>query len=290
MDKPGEAPGAYRCRQRRGLAALGAAVLFALLLASGVILVHPDYVAGQATTWARQFGTPGPDNAKGVGVDSAGNVYVVGQTSGTLPGQSWGGGLSDAYLKKYDQQGEEVWLRQFGGSGDDAAHAVAVDDSGNVYVAGRTGGDTAGAMMTGGASGAFLLKFDPEGAELWNRVFGLENFASSNSVAIGPQGNVLPVGQREGRSAGPNCPRAGGRFCAQVPARRRRTLDGAIGRTGSRLCFRRSGQRPGKCSRSRLAQKQSTRPGKRCIRRFFCPRLRWRWSVPLVKTIGDLGV
>ena len=202
MDKPGEAPGAYRGRHRRGLAALGAAVLFALLLAPGVILVHPDYLAAQATTWARQFGTPGPDNAKGVGVDSAGNVYVVGQTSGTLPGQSWGGGLSDAYLKKYDQQGEEVWLRQFGGSGDDAAHAVAVDDSGNVYVAGRTGGDTAGAMMTGGASGAFLLKFNPEGAELWNRVFGLENFASSNSVAIGPQGNVYLTGSVRGALPG----------------------------------------------------------------------------------------
>ena len=177
-------------------------VLVAALLVPAVLLTNSAPLTAQATEWARQFGTPGPDQAGGVAVDARGNVYVAGQTSGTMPGQAWGGGLADAYLKKYDASGKDAWLRQFGGNGDDAAHAVAVDDSGSVYAAGKTGGESAGALMIGGVSGAFLHKFGPDGTQLWREEFGFENFATSNSVAVGPEGNVYVVGSVKGALPG----------------------------------------------------------------------------------------
>ncbi len=116
-----------------GFRILPNAFLLTLLLAIPWVLLASSNVAGQATTWARQFGTSWPDQANGVATDEAGNVFLVGQTGGVLPGQSRQGGFSDAYLRKYDSEGNELWTRQFGGQGGDGAQDVAADDFGNVY-------------------------------------------------------------------------------------------------------------------------------------------------------------
>ena len=58
-----------------------------------------------------QFGTPDSDYATGVAIDGASNVYVVGDIQqGALPGQT-SLGAADAYLRKYDGQGKEIWTR-----------------------------------------------------------------------------------------------------------------------------------------------------------------------------------
>jgi hypothetical protein len=64
-------------------------------------------------------------------------VYVVGNASGALPGQTYSGGSYDAFIRKYDLGGTELWTRQFGTSGFDNASGVAVDTTG-VYVVGQT--------------------------------------------------------------------------------------------------------------------------------------------------------
>ena len=178
-----------------------ASILTLLLVIPWVLLVSSN-VAGQSTTWARQFGTSWPDHANDVATDAAGNLFVVGQTSGVLPGQSRQGGLSDAYLRKYDGGGNELWTRQFGGQGDDAAWAVAADHSGNVYVVGNTAGNFPAGTVVVGISGAFLRKYSLDGAELWERQFGVESFASARGVDVDLEGNVYIAGQVDGALPG----------------------------------------------------------------------------------------
>jgi uncharacterized protein (TIGR03437 family) len=87
--------------------------------------------------WSRQFGTVERvyrhASAHAVAVDSTG-VYVVGRTDGTLPGQCRAGG-SDAFVRRYTAEGDEVWTRQFGTFGWDIANGVAMHSDG-VYLAG----------------------------------------------------------------------------------------------------------------------------------------------------------
>ena len=66
----------------------------------------------QTIEWIRQFGTSLHEFTHGVAVDSTG-VYVVGQSYGTLPGQTSAGSV-DPYIRKYDANGNELWTRQFG--------------------------------------------------------------------------------------------------------------------------------------------------------------------------------
>src|SRR3989304_3804988 len=63
--------------------------------------------------WPRQFGTPDEDRAQGVVVDSGGNIYIVGDTLGGLPGQASAGSY-DAFVRRYDPDGKEEWTRPVG--------------------------------------------------------------------------------------------------------------------------------------------------------------------------------
>jgi len=146
--------------------------------------------------WTRQFGTAGLTFAFGVGADGSGNVYVGGQTSGELPGQSSAGG-SDSFVRKYDASGNALWTRQFGTSLDDEVRGVAVDASGNAYVAGSVGGALPGQIPAAGDD-AFLRKYDPSGSELWTHQFGSEADDDALSVAVDASGNAHVAGRARG--------------------------------------------------------------------------------------------
>jgi hypothetical protein len=118
--------------------------------------------------WTRQFGTFGVDRVFDVAVDAT-DIYVVGTTDQALPGQSQAGGV-DAYLRKYDLYGNELWTRQFGSSADDHTYEVIADPTG-IYLVGRTLGVLPG-QISQGAADAFIRKCDASGNEIGTRQFG----------------------------------------------------------------------------------------------------------------------
>lgn len=163
--------------------------------------------------WARQFGSVTRDAANAVATHTSG-VYVVGYVdccTGALPGQPPALG-TDAYIRKYSGDGDEIWTRQFGTADIERAVAVAVDESG-VYVAGTTAGALAGPQ--GGRDG-FVRKYNHDGALLWTRQFGLRdaagNFTTDDfyAIATGPAG-VFAAGTTA-RGAPPDMTFAGGLY------------------------------------------------------------------------------
>lgn len=128
------------------------------------------YDAGGNELWTQRFGTSIGITifAHGIAADATG-IYVAGSTFGTLPGEPNAGG-SDAFVRKYDFDGQELWTQQFGSAGLDVASGVTVDGTG-VYVTGTTDGTFVGQPSAGG-SDAFLSKFDAAGNQAWTRQFG----------------------------------------------------------------------------------------------------------------------
>jgi hypothetical protein len=166
----------------------------ALAVVVFVILNAPSgpATASEPATWVRQFGTTGLDEAKAVAIDPTGAIYVVGETFGTLPGQTPGGTL-DALIRKFDPAGGEVWTRQFGTWDRDIAWAVTVAPGGFIYVIGQTEGTLPGQHSAGGLD-AFIRKYDPAGTEVWTRQFGGAGADVAAGVAVDNAGNVLVVG------------------------------------------------------------------------------------------------
>src|SRR5206468_1840643 len=136
----------------------------------------------------------------GIAVDGPGNAYVVGETEGTLPGQHSAGGR-DAFIRKYDSEGHELWTRQFGGGGGEAAAGVALNADGDTYVVGASGAALPGQTSAGGFD-AFIGKYDRDGHELWTRQFGSSADDFARGVAVDPSGNVVVVGSTEGALPG----------------------------------------------------------------------------------------
>ncbi|MBI4463481.1 MAG: hypothetical protein HY647_02145 [Acidobacteria bacterium] len=153
--------------------------------------VH-KYDANGNVLWTRQFGTTASDAARGVASDTTG-VYVVGETEGTFPGHTNSGG-SDAFVRKYDANGNEQWTRQFGSPYHDVAHDVAVDPTG-VYVLGETYGALPGQTLTG-LTDAFVRKYDESGNEQWTRQFGPARISDGQGVAVDATG-IYAVGDTE---------------------------------------------------------------------------------------------
>ena len=143
------------------------------------------YDATGAEVWTRQFGSTIPgietpsDVATGVAVDSTG-IYVTGYVGGSLPGQTTVGDF-DAFVRKYNLNGVELWTQQFGTSAVEFARSISVDGTA-LYV----GGETLGAFPGQTASGsrdAFISKFDTSGNPLWTRQFGSPLWEDVASVA-----------------------------------------------------------------------------------------------------------
>lgn len=110
---------------------------------------------------------------------------------------SSGHGSKHLERRKYQPDGVEQWTRLF--SGDFAAGSAVVDRAGNVFVGG------------GVDVGSFVLKYDPNGNELWTQRFNIRGsisgFESVNSLATDGAGNVYAAGVASGSP--PSEPRSG---------------------------------------------------------------------------------
>ena len=100
------------------------------------------YNSDGTLVWLKRAGGTGADIAHGIVVDSAGNITIVGEFQNTASFDSnsiVALGLGDAFIAKYDSNGNNLWVRRGGGTINyqaDRANAVATDVSNSFYVTG----------------------------------------------------------------------------------------------------------------------------------------------------------
>lgn len=177
------------------------------------VLVYSTYLGGN-----------GVDAGNAIAVDSAGNVYVAGQTFSTsfpvTPGafqttnHAAANGFN-AFVTKLNPTGTAlVYSTYLGGSGGDAVKTIALDAGGNVYVAGQTTSTnfpvTQGAFQTtnkaaaNGNANAFVSKLNPSGTALvYSTYLGGSGVAAEtpyggdagNAIAVDTEGNAYVTGR-----------------------------------------------------------------------------------------------
>ena len=97
---------------------------------------------------------------------------------------------------------EQLWIRQFGTSGDDAASALVPDGAGGVMVAGWTFGSLGG-PSAGGHFDAWLARYDSAGDRLWIRQFGTTEDEFVYALAPDGAGGVMVAGSTDCSLGGP---------------------------------------------------------------------------------------
>jgi len=159
------------------------------------------------------IGGSGGGGGSSIALDSAGNIYVAGYAGPGLPVKNpyqsaLAGGL-DAFVAKLDNSGSSLLFATYlGGSADDSANAVAVDPSGNVYVAGYTKSTDfplakniqgPGGVTPSGSAG-FVAKLDSTGSDLLYSTYlgsgssGVSPDSVATGIAADAAGNAYVAG------------------------------------------------------------------------------------------------
>ena len=160
------------------------------------LVIDPDII------WSTYLGGGNQGSCTDVTVDVSGNVYITGSTA--APGSLTGGfdttanGGSDAFVVKFNSNGEYLWGTYLGGSNDDASFGIALDASGAVYVTGSTDSPdwTSGGFDTtyNGSRDAFVAKLGSGGQHLWSTYLGGGNADYGYDVATDASGAAYATG------------------------------------------------------------------------------------------------
>ncbi|HTO41320.1 MAG TPA: SBBP repeat-containing protein, partial [Rhizomicrobium sp.] len=138
----------------------------------------------------------GTSTAEATVVDGNGNVYVVGNTTGSFGGHIEQG-AQDVYLTKYDSAGTVQWTRLLGSQSSASGYSLAVDPTGGVVVAGSTTGSLSQNAVGGGVD-SFVAKYSSDGTQKWlHQVDPVAN-DSAFAVTVDGTGNVYYGGQVNG--------------------------------------------------------------------------------------------
>jgi predicted SpoU family rRNA methylase len=150
------------------------------------------------------------NGGNGIVNDQSGNVIFAAYTKSTTTIASAGafqtvfGGLGwDAFVSKFNQSGNRSWTTYYGGSSDDVAFDVTVDQLGNVLLTGHTSSPTV--MSTSGAyqqnlngwTDTYIAKFNTSGARLWSTYYGGTSADDGLAIITDNSNNVIVVGQTQ---------------------------------------------------------------------------------------------
>jgi hypothetical protein len=164
--------------------------------------------------WTKQMGGAGNDGASGIAVDADDNVYVAGYFEDTVDFKAdFGGtesktsaGVYDAFVTKLSSSDDYFWTKRIGGAEDDWAAGIAVDTSGNVYIAGSFRGefdfadDFSGGPDQGASNGdedIFITMLTADGDYGWSRRMGGAGVDAARGIAVDSSGGIYVTGHFE---------------------------------------------------------------------------------------------
>jgi hypothetical protein len=164
------------------------------------------YDANGNVLWAESTGGLSSDGASSIAVDKLGSIYVAGWFysptinlgSFNLTNVDNTGNTSDLFLAKYDTNGNVIWAESIGGTDDDAANSIALDNTGNIFLAGNFYCDTlilgANTLVTAGNDDIFITKLDTNGNVIWAKSAGGTDNDLAYSVATDASWNTYVAG------------------------------------------------------------------------------------------------
>jgi hypothetical protein len=190
---------------------------------NGDMFVSKLNAAGSALIYSTYVGGGSIDNAYSIDIDNSGNAYITGFTLSsdfpTTPGafdttyncNPQFNCRQDAIITKIPPSGGTfAYSTYLGGTGEEFGYGIAVDDTGNAYVAGYSGGRFSGAPEEGfpttpgafkmfGSVEAFVAKLNSEGSALVYATLlggvGSNCFDErARDVDVDRQGNAYVVG------------------------------------------------------------------------------------------------
>lgn len=162
--------------------------------------------------WAKQLGGSSSDIGRSIKVDVNGNTYITGQFSGTADFDPSSGtvnltssGLNDIFVCKLNANGNLVFAKKMGDTGDDMGYALALGPNGTIYTTGSFSGTAdfdpnigISSLMSAGGYDIFISKLDANGNLVWAKAMGSSAQDFGMCIALDVAGNVYTSGYFQG--------------------------------------------------------------------------------------------
>ena len=158
------------------------------------------YDANGNRLWTQLLGGTAPDLATAVTVGNEGAIYVGGYSEGNLHGQTSNGGV-DAFISRYDSNGNRLWTKLLGGPSYEAANAITLGSNGNLYLAGYTEGSLDG-QVNGGSRDIFISQYLPDGTKVSTQLLGTSAADQAKGLVGGSDGAFYVTGDTSGNLNG----------------------------------------------------------------------------------------
>jgi Ca2+-binding RTX toxin-like protein len=191
--------------------------VFAAGRANGDQAFITKYSVNSTVDWTRTITSSSYGEINAMAADSAGGLYVVGiageiKGAGYTPGRivinaespptqleldQNGVASADAFIAKFDSNGNQLWVKQFGTEGDDSANSVAVDIFGNIYVGGFSGRTYGNTAVTNTDARPFVKVFDSVGNISWSKTFDDAN-GDTYAMSADDKGFIYAAGMTQG--------------------------------------------------------------------------------------------
>jgi hypothetical protein len=163
------------------------------LLGGDVWLLWIDEAGNKV--WDKRYGGYSSDYASTVITLPGGGYVIAGTSHSGASGDKTevSQGFYDYWILRVDAQGNKVWDKTFGGSGQDFLYGLVPASGGGYIVAGESQSDISGdrSEPSMGGQDYWLVKFDENGNKLWDKRFGGTSDDPATSLIALPDGHYL---------------------------------------------------------------------------------------------------
>ena len=173
-------------------------IVFFLIYA---LLAHTSH--SQNWHWVNQIGGSGTEGSAMMCMDSNGNIYMAGAFSSNpclfTNDSLTPVGANDAFVAKYDQSGNEIWVKKFGGNNssmqiEEIGSIVYNGETNSIFISGLFFGvasfDTTLLSSSGNGDG-FIARLDIDGNIKWAKKAGGFETDRSDAMDVDSNGRVF---------------------------------------------------------------------------------------------------
>lgn len=164
--------------------------------------------------WAKSMGGSLFDRGSNLKINNQGHIYILGEFQGTVDFDPSGNtsnltsaGDYDAFLSKFDTNGNFIWAKQLGGSQTDRATSLDFDSNNDVYLSGWFMGTAdfdpsanTYNLTSVGHYDSFVTKFNTLGNLVWVRQFGGISLDHCNSIDLDNSNRIYTIGSFAGNA------------------------------------------------------------------------------------------
>jgi hypothetical protein len=155
-------------------------LLLCTILSIGIFSIQLSF--SQNLTFQKAIGSTGMDKTYKTTQFSDGSYVLAGTTN------SFGVAPNDAYIVKLDVNGNLLWTKVIGGSGDEGCSEVVEDRDGGILIIGVT------TSFGAGGSDFYVIKLTTAGTLLWTKTFGTAANEDGNGMVLTADGGYAISG------------------------------------------------------------------------------------------------